>query len=380
MKRHVKIVCTLGPVSNSTKVIDGLIRGGMNVARLNLSYGTLEEHSRLISEVRLISQKLKLPASILLDLPGLKRYKGSINSVFRPHLEFGLSQKVDFFALSFISSVKQVEEVKNMLKQMNSDIPVIIKIEQAKALEKSSALLEVGEGIMVARGDLALEISIEKVPLAQKHLIKEANRIGKPVITATQMLESMVRSTTPTRAEATDIANAVLDGSDALMLSEETAIGSYPVEALETMVRIASEAETIFSYERTLHERWDDIFPEINDATARAACHMAYQVRARAIITFTTGGTTALRVSKYRPRQPIIAVTPSETIARRLSLVWGVFTVIRPALRDLDEVFSLAREVALETGMARKGDLIISTAGIPLSVPGSTNLVRVQSV
>ena len=379
-KRHVKIVCTLGPASNSTRVIDGLIRGGMNVARLNLSYGTLEEHSRLISEVRLISQKLKLHTSVLLDLPGLKRYTGGINSVFKPHLEFGLSQKVDFFALSFISSVKQVEEVKNMLKQMNADIPVIVKIEQAKALEKSGALLEVGEGIMVARGDLALEISIEKVPLAQKHLIKEANRIGKPVITATQMLESMVRSTTPTRAEATDIANAVLDGSDALMLSEETAIGSYPVEALETMVRIASEAETIFSYERTLHERWDDIFPEINDATARAACHMAYQVRARAIITFTTGGTTALRVSKYRPRQPIIAVTPSETIARRLSLVWGVFTVIRPALRDLDEVFSLAREVALETGIARKGDLIISTAGIPLSVPGSTNLVRVQSV
>ena len=184
---------------------------------------------------------------------------------------------------------------------MKADIPIIVKIEDARALEESEAMLEAGEGIMVARGDLALDISIEKVPTAQKKLIKEANHRGKPVITAPHMLESMVQSATPTRAEATDVANAVLDGSDALMLSEETAIGSYPVEATETMVKIALEAEAMLPYEEILRSRWQDVLPEVNDAAARAACQMAYQVQAKAIIAFTTGGTTALRVSKYRP-------------------------------------------------------------------------------
>ena len=380
MKRHVKIVCTLGPASSSPEVIERMLKGGMDIARLNLAHGTLEEHSQLISEVRLLSQKLKLPTGIILDLPGLKHRVGDIRAVFGEHLEFADSQKVDFIALSFISSVRQVKEVRALLKKMNAYMPVIVKIEQAQALEQSGAILEVSDGIMVARGDLALEISIEKVPLAQKQLIKEANRRGKPVITATQMLESMVQSAIPTRAEATDVANAILDGSDALMLSEETATGSYPVEAIETMIRIALEAEAAFPYEQMLRERRQDILPEVDDATARAACQIAHQVQARAIIAFTTGGTTALRLSKYRPQHLILAVTPSETVVRRLSLAWGVLPVKKPEPANLEEVFELAREVALETGIARKGDLVVMTAGLPLSVPGSTNLVKVHSV
>jgi pyruvate kinase len=357
-----------------------MLKGGMDIARFNLAHGTFEEHSRLISQVRLLSQKLNLPTGILLDLPGLKRRSGNVKAVFGQDLEFALSQKADFVALSFVSSARQVKEVKQLLKEMNADIPIIVKIEDARALEESGAMLDVGEGIMVARGDLALEISIEKVPLAQKQLIKEANRRGKPVITATQMLESMVHSSTPTRAEAADVANAILDGSDALMLSEETATGDYPVEATEMMARITLEAEVALPYEQILFEKWRDVLHEVNDATATAACQIAHHVHAKAIITFTTGGTTALRVSKYRPRQPILAVTPSETIMRRLSLVWGVLPVKKPAPPNLEEVFGLAREVALDTGVARRGDLVVITAGIPLNLPGSTNLVKVHGI
>lgn len=380
MKSHVKIVCTLGPASSSPEVIGRMLKGGMDIARLNLAHGTFEEHSRLIAEVRLLSQKLKYPTGILLDLPGLKYRVGDMRDVFGEHLKFANSQKVDFIALSFISSVRQVKEVKALLKRMNADIPIIIKIEQARALEQSDAILGVADGIMVARGDLAFEISIEKVPLAQKELIKEANRHGKPIITATQMLESMVQSATPTRAEAADVANAVLDGSDALMLSEETATGSYPVEATETMARIALEAEAAFPYEQMLRERSQDILHEVDDATARAACHIASQVEARAIIAFTSGGTTALRLSKYRPQHPILAVTQSESVSRRLSLAWGTLPVTKPEPTNLEEVFELARKVALETSVARRGDLVVITAGLPLSVPGSTNLVKVHSV
>jgi pyruvate kinase len=379
-KRHVKIVCTLGPASSSIKIIEKMLKGGMNVARFNLSHGTLKEHSRLISEVRLLSQKLKFPTGILLDLPGLKRGFGEVKDVFSQHLEFAHSENADFIALSFISSAQQVKEVKTLLREMNADIPVIAKIERARALEESNPILEVSEGIMVARGDLALEISIEKVPLAQKQLIRQANRYGKLVVTATQMLESMVRSATPTRAEAADVANAVLDGSDALMLSEETAIGGYPVEATETMAKIALEAEVMLPYEEILRGGWQEVLSEVDDATARAACQIAHQVQARAIIAFTAGGTTALRVSKYRPRHLILAVTPSETVVRRLSLAWGVLPIIKPKPTNLDEVFRLARETALETSVAKKGDLVVITAGLPLAVPGSTNLVKVHSV
>ena len=380
IERHTKIVCTLGPASSSPEVIERMLRGGMDIARLNLAHSTLEGHRHLISGVRSVSKKLKPGMGILLDLPGPKHHTGDVKSAFGQHLEFALSQSIDFIALSYISSAREVEEVKKILEKMNADIPVIAKIERAQALQESDTILKVCEGIMVARGDLALEISFEKVPLASKRLIKEANRQGKPVITATEMLESMVRSATPTRAEAADVANAVLDGTDALMLSEETSVGSYPVEATETMARIALEAEASLTLKQAFYERWQDYPPEVNDATARAACQVAYQVQAKAIVAFTAGGTTALRVSKYRPCQPILALTPSERIMRRLSLYCGVVPIRKPDPKNLEEVFMIASEAALETTAARRGDLIVITAGLPLTVPGSTNLLKVHSV
>ena len=379
-KRHVKLVCTLGPASSSSEILEGMLKAGMNVARLNLAYGTLEEHTRLISEVRSLSERLSLNTGVLVDLPGLKRRSGDVRAVFGDHLEFAIANRADLVALSFLTSARQVEEVKGLLQGMKAPVPVIAKIEQAQALRESRALLEISEGVMVARGDLALQTSIEKVPLAQKHLIREANRLGKPVITATQMLESMVRSPGPTRAEATDVANAVLDGSDALMLSEETAIGGYPVEATEMMARISLEAETALPYEQMLREGWEDTLPEVDDATARAACQIAHQVQARAIIAFTTGGSTALRVSKYRPRPPILAVTPFRAVMGRLSLSWGVMPVMRPAPSNLEEALVLAGKIALETRVGGVGDLVVVTAGIPLAVPGSTNLVKVHTI
>lgn len=380
INRHVKIVSTLGPASSSPEVIEKLLLGGMNIARLNLNYGTLEEHSRTIASVRSLSQKLHLTAGVLPDLPGYKKRTGGIKAVYGDHLEFAIANKADFIALSFITSGQQVREVRRLLTETGSDIPIIVKIERAKSLEESESILEVCQGLMVARGDLASEISIERVPAAQKHLIRLANRAGKPVITATQMLESMVRSSTPTRAEATDVFNAVLDGSDALMLSEETAIGAHPVEAVETMVRIILQAEAELPYGEILREGWPGVFIEINDATARAACHIAYQIQAKAVIAFTTGGTTALRVSKYRPRQPILAVTPDEKVARRLALSWGVLPVIRTAPPDLTGIFELAVEVAQDTGIAEKDDLLVITAGIPPTGQGGTNLIKVHRV
>ena len=380
VERRTKIICTLGPASNTPEVIRGLLGSGMDIARLNLAHSTLDEHGRIVSLFRAVAGEIKPAAGILLDLPGSKRHSGDLRSAFGPHIEFALSQEADYIALSYITSAGEVEAVKRLLEEMGADTPVIAKIERAGALEASGEILDACDGIMVARGDLALEISFEKVPLASKRLVREANWRGKPVITATEMLLSMVRSATPSRAEAADVANAVLDGTAALMLSEETSIGSYPVEAVQTMNRIAREAELSLPLEQVFYERRQSLLPEVDDATARAACQVAYQVGARAIVAFTAGGTTAFRVSKYRPGQPILAVTPSEKIMRRLSLYWGVVPVRKSEPRTLEEVFTIAGGVAMEAGVACRGELIVITAGLPLTVPGSTNLLKVHIV
>ncbi|MDP2919628.1 MAG: pyruvate kinase [Dehalococcoidia bacterium] len=381
LNRHVKIVCTLGPASRSPEVIESMLTAGMDVVRLNLNYGARDEHIQTISHVRAISQRLGLPTALLLDLPGLKKRPGAtIREAFCEHLEFAREQNTDYIALSFISSAEQVREVKTLLDEMKFDAPLIVKIEKEPALADSEAILDTADGIMVARGDLAIQINIERVPLAQKRLIKSANRRGKPVITATEMLESMVESPTPTRAEATDVANAVLDGTDALMLSEESAMGKHPPLAVEMMAKIATAAETAFPHEERLREASLTSLPEINDATARAACQIARQINASAIIAFTSSGTTALRVAKYRPEQTIVAVTPSEAVMRRLSLVWGINPVSRNRPPNLEKAFDLAAEVALSAGVAKKGDRIVLTSGFPPGVAGSTNLVKVQVV
>jgi pyruvate kinase len=380
LKRHVKIVCTLGPASNSPEIIGKMLQSGMDVARLNLSYGTLEEHRQTVATVRSVSQKMELPTAILLDCPGRKRRTGDTKAVFGDHLQFARDNQIDFIALSFITSTQQVEEVKSLLKEMSVGIPVITKIEKGEALAVSGSIIDVSDGVMVARGDLGLQISIEKVPLAQKKIIREANQRGKPVITATEMLESMVKSATPTRAEATDVANAVLDGTDAVMLSEETSIGKYPVEAVEMMVKIILEAETVFPHDEVLRESQVENLNEIDDATALAACQIAHQIDAKAIVALTAGGTTALRVAKHRPSQPILAVTLSDTIMRQLNLVWGVYPLRKSAPANLEEWLETARITALETGVAKTGDVIVLTAGLPLGVAGNTNLVKVHRI
>lgn len=380
LKRHVKIVCTLGPASNSPEIIGKMLQGGMDVARLNLSYGTLEEHRQTVATVRSVSQKMELPTAILLDCPGRKRRTGDTKAVFGDHLQFARDNQIDFIALSFITSTQQVEEVKSLLKEMSVGIPIITKIEKGEALAVSGPIIDVSDGVMVARGDLGLQISIEKVPLAQKKIIREANQRGKPVITATEMLESMVKSATPTRAEATDVANAVLDGTDAVMLSEETSIGKYPVEAVEMMVKIILEAETVFPHDEVLRESHVENLNEIDDATALAACQIAHQIDAKAIVALTAGGTTALRVAKHRPSQPILAVTLADTIMRQLNLVWGVYPLRKSAPANLEEWLETARITALETGVAKTGDVIVLTAGLPLGVAGSTNLVKVHRI
>ena len=202
LKRHVKIVCTLGPASNTPEIITRMLQSGMDVARLNLSYGTLEEHRQTIATVRSVSQKLNLPTAILLDCPGRKRRSGDTKAVFGDHLQFAQANQIDFIALSFITSTQQVEEVKSLSKEMGINIPVIAKIEKGEALAVSGSIIDVSDGVMVARGDLGLQISIEKVPLAQKKIIREANQRGKPVITATEMLESMVKSATPNQSRS----------------------------------------------------------------------------------------------------------------------------------------------------------------------------------
>jgi pyruvate kinase len=380
LRRHVKIVCTLGPASNSPAIIEKMLLSGMDVARLNLSYGTLEEHRQTVAMVRSVSQKLKLPTAILLDCPGRKRRTGDTKAVFGDHLQFAQTNQIDFIALSFITSTQQVVEVKSIAREMGISIPIIVKIEKGEALAVSGSIVDIGDGVMVARGDLGLQISIEKVPLAQKKIIREANNRGKPVITATEMLESMVKSQSPTRAEATDVANAVLDGTDAVMLSEETSIGQYPVEAIQMMVKIIHEAETVLPHDKVFIEPPGEYLNQIDDATARAACEIASQIDAKAIIALTAGGTTALRVAKYRPGQPILAVTLSETIMRQLNLVWGVSPLWKTSPTNLDEWLEVARTTALDTGLAKTDDFIVVTAGLPLGIPGSTNIVKVHRV
>ncbi len=381
LHRHVKIVCTLGPASQSETVIREMLKAGTDVARLNLNYGTLEEHEQTISLVRRLSNEMQLRTGILLDCPGLKKYpSATIREAFQNHLEFARVQNVDFIALSFISNADQVNQVRRLLTEIEYSVPLIVKIEKASALVESEAVLDIADSVMVARGDLAIQISIEKVPLAQKRLIKAANQQGKPVITATQMLESMVKSIHPTRAEAADIANAVLDGTDALMLSEESAVGDYPIAAVEMMAKIAVEAETAYPYEERLRSAYLASLPEVNDAAARAACLVAQQIGARAIVAFTSSGATALRVSKYRPSQPIVAITPFDTTVRRMSVVWGVHAEKREKPSAIEKVFELAVDVATDLGLATKEDRLVITAGWPMLVSGSTNLVKVHVV
>ena len=310
-----------------------------------------------------------------INLPTRTIRTPSITDKDHEDLLFGLRNGVDYVALSFVRTADDILKVKEIIQQEGKDTPVIAKIEKHEAIKNIEEIMEVSDGVMVARGDLGVEIPLEEVPNIQKMLIRRANTLGKPVITATQMLRSMVSSPRPTRAEAADVANAVLDGTDAVMLSEETAMGRYPVEAVQFMARIIENAEKNYP-----HDRYLRLIPEkdVSDSVAHASCDLMDHLDASAIVAPTQSGRTAQHISRFRPRKSIIALSPNLLTVRRLALFWGCLPRLVPDHKNTDDMIEKAALTALKTGYVSKGDLVIITAGHPVRVAGSTNMVRVK--
>lgn len=471
--RKTKIVCTIGPASESVEKLTQLIEAGMNVARLNFSHGDHEEHGARIRNIREAAKQTGKTVAILLDTKGpeirtnnmvdgaielvagnhvivsmtevegtvdkfsitypgliddvhegskillddgliglevtkidrnageihtkilntgtLKNKKG-VNvpgvSVNLPGITekdandiiFGIEQGIDFIAASFVRRASDVLEIRRLLEEHNAThIHIIPKIENQEGVDKIDEILEISDGLMVARGDLGVEIPAEEVPLVQKSLIKKCNAQGKPVITATQMLDSMQRNPRPTRAEASDVANAIFDGTDAIMLSGETAAGVYPVEAVQTMHNIASRAESALDHKEILSNRSKDNEHNITDAIGQSVAHTALNLDANAIIAPTESGHTARMISKYRPKAPIVAVTSDDGVSRRLSLAWGVYPQIGKQATTTDEMLDTAVEESLNSGIVSRGDLVVITAGA-VNVKGTTNLMKIHVV
>ena len=469
--RRTKIVCTIGPATSSTTMIERLIRAGMNVARFNLAHGTLDEHARYVQAIRNLSKGLHTNVAVLIDLPGPKYRTGKLKGgqallekgaqlvfttqqidgdatrvsvnlpnlprdvkagdiiliadgemqakvlkieggevisrvtvggilteerglvvpgmrisgpfltdALREDLMFALSQKPDYLALSFVTEAEDIVGVKKLMREKYTEIPIIAKIERGEAVKNLDIILANADGIMVARGDLGVDIPLEKVPLVQKEIIRKCNQAGKPVITATEMLESMVKSMRPTRAEASDVTNAIFDGTDATMLSEETSIGKNPVQSVVIMDRIARETEKKLPYEIALSEKKIWFEQRTEELISYNACVTAQNLGARAIVAFTKSGSTAGRVSKYRPRTTIVAITPDKVICRRLILYWGVQPVQIATPSSVSGLFTAASAITKELGLARPDDLVVITGGIPLGLGSTTNLLKVEVI
>ena len=470
--RRTKIVCTIGPATSSQAAIARLARAGMDVARLNFSYGAHAEHARTIARIRAVSHQLDRPIGILQDLAGPKlrigqlpdhglqldpgqeivlstapsappshiplpwpqlpaalspgqrllladgkielhvlrttnqeihcrvRFGGLLHShnglalpdsalpiptVTRKDLadlRFGLAHQVDWVAMSFVRSPDDLlplrRAIKRASRQAARSTALMAKIETHEATGHLQSIISAADGIMVARGDLGVELPLDRVPLLQKAIISQCNRAGKPVITATQMLETMVASPRPTRAEVSDIANAVLDGTDAVMLSAETATGRYPTEAVRIMARVTARVEAAFDFPARLAESSQWPCHTLTDAISQATCNLAHDLAAKAIITATTSGHTALMVAKHRPQNPIVAVTPHVATLRRLTLAWGVHPLLGPRGRNSDELILNAIARAKEAGFVQQGDIVVITAGVPVGVPGTTNMMKVM--
>lgn len=295
-------------------------------------------------------------------------------------LRFGLEQGVDYVALSFVRTADDVSRALEVMADAGRRVPLIAKIEQQQGLANIEAIMALADGVMVARGDLGVEIPFEQVPTIQKRLIAAANRAGEPVITATQMLKSMVESPRPTRAEVSDVANAVLDGSDAVMLSEEMAVGAHPVGAVKAMDRIIRAAEAEFPFRTWAHRYDEDGTLDVDEAVARFAVRTAAAVAADAILTLTKSGATTRLIAKYRPAQPVIAATDDERTWRALSLVWGAIPLLSPDAGGLDDLMASALDHAVAAGLLRAGQRVVVTAGLPLRRAGGTNLVKVLTV
>ncbi|MEJ5362003.1 MAG: pyruvate kinase, partial [Spirochaetota bacterium] len=468
--RKTKIVCTIGPTSETKEMIIKLVKAGMNVARLNMSHSTQELHAQRIAIIRQVSKELNVPIGILADLQGpkirigtlkekvilepgqqfilttrsvpgngvavsvsLKELPESVNkgqtiliddgllelrvdqvdntdiytTVIRggelkdnkginlPNasiktssitqkdirdLEFAIKQDVDMIALSFVRSAHDVIQLRSIMEEFGGTLPIISKIEKHEAVANIDEIIASSQGIMVARGDLGIEIPIEQVPIVQKMIIEKCNQQAIPVITATQMLDSMIRNPIPTRAEATDVANAVFDGTDALMLSGETAFGQYPVEAVQTMARIAEYAEKTFIYKAAIAEKKIYTKSTITDAIALSAHESAKTLGADSILTATQSGYTARKISKYKPQIPVIAVTTNPRVVNQLALSYGVIPLHIKQCNDINELVDEAIAIGRGNNLIHEGDLIVITAGILAGVTGGTNVMRIYVV
>lgn len=468
--KKTKMVCTLGPATDSKDILKELIKNGMNVARLNFSHGSHEEHAGRIQRVKEARKELNIPVAIMLDTKGpeirtgdLKEGKvsletgnsfilttktiqgddkrvsvsyeglpddlsagnkiliddglielnvdkiegteiyctienggmlGSKKSVNVPNVEinlpgltekdesdliFGIQHHIDFVAASFVRKPQDVIAIRKVLENNGGgNIQIISKIENREGVEKIDRILAVSDGIMVARGDLGVEIPAEEVPLVQKNIIKKCNLLGKPVITATQMLDSMIRNPRPTRAEVGDVANAVFDGTDAVMLSGETAAGSYPVQAVATMANIVEKTESSEEYKNRKKPEHGEL--TITNAVSEAAVQIAANLDATAIIAATSSGHTPRMLSKYRPECAILAVSDKISTVRRLNLSWGVYCIYAKELRDTDSMVHESVQAAAKLGFVKTGDLAVIAAGVPLGVQGNTNMIKVHTV
>ncbi|PTK66836.1 pyruvate kinase [Staphylococcus borealis] len=472
--RKTKIVCTIGPASESEEMLEKLMKAGMNVARLNFSHGSHEEHKARIDTIRKVADRLGKTIGILLDtkgpeirthdmknglimlekgkevivsmsqvegtpekfsvtyedlindvqvgsyillddglvelqvkdidktkgevkcdilntgelknkkgvnLPGVKVNLPGITDKDADDILFGIKEDVDYIAASFVRRPSDVLDIREILERENNhNITIFPKIENQEGIDNIEEILEVSDGLMVARGDMGVEIPPESVPIVQKDLIRKCNKLGKPVITATQMLDSMQRNPRATRAEASDVANAIYDGTDAVMLSGETAAGLYPEEAVKTMRNIAVSAEAAQDYKKLLSDRTKLVETSLVNAIGVSVAHTALNLNVKAIVAATESGSTAVTISKYRPHSDIIAVTPSEHTARQLALVWGAYPVIKKGRKTTDDLLNNAVATAVETGRVTNGDLIIITAGVPTGEKGTTNMMKLHLV
>lgn len=469
--RKTKIICTIGPASESEEKLRELMLAGMDVARFNFSHGSHEEHKKKFARVVKISGELNLPIAALLDTKGpeirlrdfkdgraelvsgqkfiltteeilgdkerasityknlkndinegmsiliddgliemivneikgediictvvnggpVSNHKGVnvpnailsmpyINDSDREDIVFGCEMGFDFIAASFARTKEDILEVRKILDENNSPMKVIAKIENMQGIQNLEEILSVSDGIMVARGDMGVEVPLEEVPVLQKKMIKMAEAQGKHVITATQMLESMIKNPRPTRAEATDIANAIYDGTTAIMLSGESAAGLYPVEAVKTMARIAERTEEDIDYASRMKRRVSDVSPDVTTAISHATCTTASDLKAAAIITVTMSGFTAGMISRYKPDSPIIACTVNPRVCRQLNLSWGVVPLLIEKEENADDLFEEATHAVERAGYVARGDVAVLTAGVPLGISGKTNMIRVIEV
>ena len=314
------------------------------------------------------------------NVPGVSIKLPALTAKDEADLKFGCEIGVTMIAASFIRKAADVVAIRELLNKNGGEhIMICSKIENQEGVDNIDSILEVSDAIMVARGDLGVEIPIEKVPAVQKMIIEKCNAVGKPVITATQMLDSMIRNPRPTRAEVSDVANAILDGTDAIMLSGESANGTYPVEAVQTMSRIATETEKQLDYEIAVSQAKKHI-PAIGGVISRAACNAANELQASAIISSTQSGATARRISQCRPECPIIAVTPCEKVAKSLAFSWGVYPIVADRVESTDEMMDKSVEIAEKNGFVNKGETVVIAAGVPVDKVGATNLMKISVV